>query len=79
MMSATGAPETLIKCLTEHLGEENPDDPIIQFLRWRVYSSGAGLCLALDRLEVTGWKDAVTRGEHLDRIVVRTLGISNLK
>jgi len=76
---AAGAPDALIECLTERLGEANPDDPIIQFLRWRVYSSGAVLCLALDRLEVTGWKDAVTRGDHLDQIIECSLGISILK
>lgn len=70
---AARAPETLVPCLKRSLGQPNPEDPILQFLRWRLYSTGGVMCLALERLRVDGWKGAVARGEHLDQIVQREL------
>jgi hypothetical protein len=58
-------------CVVRDLGDENPANPALQFLRWRPYSVGAILALVLDRLEVPSWKSAVAAGEQLDQLVAR--------
>lgn len=70
---AFGSRDTVSSCLVENLTEDEPEDPVMQFLRWRPYSVGAILSLVLDRLEVANWKDAVAAGEHLDVIASRAV------
>lgn len=62
-------PDAVSACVMRDLGEENPANPALQFLRWRPYSVGAVLSLVLDRLEVASWKAAVAAGEQLDQLV----------
>jgi hypothetical protein len=67
--------DAFVECILRHLGEElATDDPVLHLLRWRPYSVGAVLCLALDRLEVPSWKAAVAGGDRLDEIIAQTLG-----
>lgn len=58
-------------CITANLNEDRPDDPLLQFLRWRLYSTGAVLALILDRLVIPGWKAELALGEHLDVLARR--------
>jgi hypothetical protein len=45
----------------------------LRMMQLRPYASGALLSLALDRLEIEGWQDAVARGMHLDQVLARAL------
>jgi hypothetical protein len=61
-------------CAAARLQIEGEPDPVLAIMRWRLYSTGAILCDALEKLGVEEWRDAVAGGAHLDELLIRAVG-----
>ena len=71
VLATRGTRNELVDCITEELQDESTE--IVQLIRWRLYSSGAVISDALDRLGVRDWKGAIASGMRLDEIAAREI------
>jgi hypothetical protein len=67
------SPLELLECLNSNFTRQQPRSLVLRMMQLRPYASGALLSLALDRLEIEGWQDAVARGMHLDQVLAHAL------
>jgi hypothetical protein len=65
--------QTLQECVARDLERQQPSSLVLRLMQLRPYASGAIMSLALDRLTIESWRDAVAQGWHIDQLLAKAL------